>query len=420
MNIALLERELAAKQSAAKDLFSKHTKAADAAGREMTDDERGEVQKALDDANGIKGQIARAKSDDAMRAEVDRIIGVQEKHAQAVADQTREAAKGRKSMGQQFVESAAMDFLKTRRHHGSGMWQTPSVELHATTITSDDGSPGSGGDLIVPQYLPGVKVPLLFRRLVVADLLAPGTTDSNAIIYMQETVFTNAADTVAEGAIKPESTLIFDKVTETIHKIAHWIPITDEMLEDVSYIRSYVDGRLRLGVMMAEEDKLLNGAASPDEINGLLNRTGLRTAEVAGGSPDSPNADAVFRQMMGIFTDSFIMPDGIVMNPSNWQTIQLMKDTSGAYMGGGPFGLPPAPRLWGLPVVVTPAITTGTALVGAFGSQAQIFRKGGIQVAVSNSHSDFFIRNLTAIRAEERLGLAVYRPSAFGTVTGLD
>jgi HK97 family phage major capsid protein len=64
-------------------------------------------------------------------------------------------------------------------------------------------------------------------------------------------------------------------------------------------------------------------------------------------------------------------------------------------------------------------MTAGTALVGAFKTAAQIFRKGGVRVEASNSHADFFVKNLVAIRAEERLALAVYRPAAFGEVTGL-
>jgi hypothetical protein len=48
-----------------------------------------------------------------------------------------------------------------------------------------------------------------------------------------------------------------------------------------------------------------------------------------------------------------------------------------------------------------------------------VFANGGLRVEASNSHQDFFIKNLVAIRAEERLALAVYRPAAFGTATGL-
>jgi HK97 family phage major capsid protein len=70
-------------------------------------------------------------------------------------------------------------------------------------------------------------------------------------------------------------------------------------------------------------------------------------------------------------------------------------------------------------VVVTPAIAQGTALVGAFQLSAQVYRREGIRVEATNSNEDDFLKNLIAIRVEERLGLAVYRPAGFGTVTGL-
>jgi HK97 family phage major capsid protein len=429
MNIAVLERELEQKQTHARAVFEKHTKAAEVAqpARELTDDERKEINAALAAAKLVKAKLDRAKGDQATSEEIERLLSAQDRQRTDAASQNRDNAskQQRLTLGQQFVQSEAFaEWNKaTRGRKGAkgAQWASPVITLHphGETLTSDSGSPGSGGDLIVPQYLPGVKVPLLFRRLTIADLIAPGTTDSNAIIYMQETLFDNKADTVPEGTIKPESALRFDQVSDLVHTIAHWLPVTEQMLEDVSGLRSYIDARLRLGVQLAEEQKLLDGAASPAEITGIRNRVGLRTAEAAGGSPDDPNADAVFRQMMGIYTDSLVRPDGIVMNPTDWQGIQLMKDGNGAYMGGGPFSLPPAPSLWGLPVVVTPAIEPGTALVGAFQSAAQIFRKGGIDVQATNSHSDYFIRNLVAIRAEERLALAVYRPSAFGEVTGL-
>ena len=72
----------------------------------------------------------------------------------------------------------------------------PYAALYAATLTSD---PASGGDLVVPDYRPGI-FPMLYRPLVVADLFAIGTTDSNLVTYMVETTYVNAADTVAEGA----------------------------------------------------------------------------------------------------------------------------------------------------------------------------------------------------------------------------
>ncbi len=189
------------------------------------------------------------------------------------------------------------------------------------------------------------------------------------------------------------------------------------MLEDVAQIQSYIDARLRLGVQIEEEDQLLNGTTTPPDIVGIMNRTGLATA-VAMGSPDTA-IDAIFRQIMAIFGSSFLMPDGVVVNPADWAQILLTKSDDGAYLTAGPFSAIQSPTLWGLPVAVTPSIAAGTALVGAFKTGAQVFRRGGIRVEASNSHQDYFIKNLVAIRAEERLALAVYRPGAFGKVTGI-
>ena len=207
-------------------------------------------------------------------------------------------------------------------------------------------------------------------------------------------------------------------VTDPVRKIAHWLPVTEEMLEDVAQIRSYIDARLRLGVQMEEEDQLLNGTGVAPNLLGLLKRAGL-AADVVRADPET-NADAIFRQMMAIYATSFLMPDGIVVNPTNWAATALLKTATGEYLGGGPFAPHPAADAVG-PAGLGHARASGRAprSVGAFKTGAQVFRKGGIRVEASNSHSDFFIKNLVAIRAEERLALAVYRPGGFGEVTGL-
>lgn len=410
MNIAAMERDLAAKKGAIEALLTKQMEAAQNEERERTDDERKDVDALMAEARSLKARIDHAKGDDSIRAEMAKWVG-SSSTAQAV-DATALTTAAPKSLGEQFVASEAMTYLQRTSGKRIGAWSTPGVELMATTL---DTSTGSGGKLIVSDYQPGI-LPLLFKRLVIADLIAPGTTDSNSITYMKETTFTNAAAPTSEGAAKPESTLVFDQVTDSVRKIAHFLPVTEEMLEDVAQIRSYIDQRLRLGVELAEEDQLLNGNGTPPNLQGILNRSGLTTAQARG--TDS-NADAVFKQITTIATAVFAQPTGIVMNPANWQTVQLTKNANGNYLGNGPWSPAQPAQLWGLPVAVTPTIASGTALVGDFRGSAQIFRKGGIRVEASNSHQDFFVKNLVAIRAEERLALAVYRPAAFGTVTGL-
>jgi HK97 family phage major capsid protein len=408
MNLDAMERDLETKRAAIESTLTKQMQAAEKVSRERTADEKKTVDDMLAEAKSLKARIDSARGDLSLTAEIAKLTS----GIKPVAQPATPKPGAIKSLGAQFVESDAYEFFRRGGHRGNAAWRSPSVELMATTI---DESNGVGGPLIVTQYLPGIT-PLLFKRLVVADLLAPGTTDSNSVTYMKELAFTNAAAAVAEGGTKPESALSFVQATDLVRKIAHWLPVTEEMLEDVAQIRSYIDSRLRLGVALTEEDQLLNGSGVAPNLQGLLNRSGLTAAQARG---TDTNADAIFKQIATIASAVFVQPTGIVINPANWQTIQLTKLTTGAYYGAGPFAAPQTPTLWGLPAVQTPTIAAGTALVGDFAGSAQFFRHGGLRGEASNSHQDFFIKNLVAIRAEERGALAVYRPSAFGTVTGL-
>lgn len=420
INIDALERDLLKKTGEAAALFEKTAKTCQAheekdkdgkvisTGRLMTDDERNAIKALIDQGGALKGRIDAARGDANMSAEILRLTAGMTSPAGGGAKKVE-----RRSLGQQFVASDAYAWVKKTAGMRSSGWTSPSAELMATTL--DEGT-ASGGELLITETRPGI-LPLLFKRLTVADLLGKGQTDGTTIKYLKESTFTNAAAAVAEGAPKPESTLAFTTVSDDVEKIAHWLPVTDEMLEDVSQIRSYIDTRLRLGLDIKEEDELLNGDGTSPNISGLLDRTGLTAAEVRAGSVT--NAEAIFVEMMKVFNAAFVMPTGTILNPANWQTIQLSKDGQGRYYGSGPFGGPQTPTLWGLPVVPTPSIVASTGLVGDFATAAMVFRKGGVRVEASNSHSDFFVRNLTAIRCEERLALAVFRPAAFGTITSL-
>lgn len=331
-----------------------------------------------------------------------------------------------KSVADQVASSDGYKAAVVAKNNGERF--AAKVDVKATILQST-----IGAGTVVPVYQNGI-LPTLFRRLTVADLMPNAGIGGPTLIYMQETAVTNGAATVAEGAAKPASDITIAQVTEVIRKIATTAKISDEMLADASYVGGYVSGRLVLFVQLAEEDQLLNGNGTAPNIRGLMNRTGLATAVAVPGSPtQTDRVDSIYSQISAIRSTAFLEPDGIVMNPTDWKTIRLNKDANNQYFGGGPFtgaygnganttdsgNLGENPDLWGCRVVVTPAIAAGTALVGAFGTGAQVFRRSGITVEMTNSNEDDFKNNLVAMRAEERLGLAVYRPGAFGKVTGL-
>lgn len=333
-----------------------------------------------------------------------------------------------KSIEEQFADSTGFKNAVAAKNAGERFAANVDLKVAGNVLES-----GTGAGTVVPTYLPGI-VPTLFRRLTVAQLMPNAGISSPTLIYMQETAVTNSAATVAEGAAKPLSDITIAQVTENVRKIANTGKISDEMLDDASYVAGYFQGRLVLFVQLAEEDQLLNGNGTAPNLTGLLNRSGLATAVAVPGTPtQTDRLDSLYDQISAIRASSFLEPDGIVMNPTDWKTIRLNKDANSQYFGGGPFtgaygngsaaadsgNLGENPDVWGCRVVVTPAIAAGTALVGAFGTGAQVFRRSGITVEMTNSNEDDFKNNLVAMRAEERLALAVYRPGAFGKVTGL-
>lgn len=431
MTLAQLEADLAAKKTQARSLIDATAlkcrdhvaRAATASepaqtGRLMTADERGAIDAILGEAEAIQQRISGMQSDASLLRRLDQITGGGSPATPSSGAPSH--ATSRLTIGAQFVQAAPyLAWIRGGGHRNAGAWSSPPVDaafdgwlMRATTLTED---PASGGALVRPDFQVGI-VELRYRRTVVADLIAPGTTESNLIQYTKEKSFTNAADAVKEAALKPESALVFEPASSPVRKLAHWIPVSEEMLEDFAQTRSIIDARLTLGLALKEEDELLNGTGVDPHLLGLNKLPGLSPAVALG---TDTIADAMLKQITAIATTTYIYPDGWVMNPADWLTVQIAKNQQGNYMGAGPYAPPQAPQLWGLPGAVTPAEAAGEALVGAYRFAAQVFRKGGIRIEATNSHQDFFIKNLVAIRGEERLALAVYREAAFGKVTGL-
>lgn len=341
--------------------------------------------------------------------------GVTSPGAEAAAEAEEKAPKTL-AIGEQIAASAEYKDYVARIKAGGGVRQSRPIEVQNAALGVGD----IGADVIAPQRQPGI-LPILFERLTVADLMPSGTTSSGTVRYVVETTATNAASTVAEKGTKPEAALDFDTVDEPVRKIAVVFKMSDEMVEDFDQFTGYVNGRLVLFVRIREEQQLLNGAGTGNDIDGILNRS-ITAAQPLGG--DSI-AIAVHKEITKVRVASFLDPTGVVFHPNDWQSARLEQDTNEQFYGGGPFTGPygvngiAGDTYWGLPTVVTQAMTENTVLVGAFRTAAQVFRRSGITVDMTNSDGDDFLNNITTVRAEERLALAVYRPAAFGTVTGV-
>ena len=128
----------------------------------------------------------------------------------------------------------------------------------------------------------------------------------------------------------------------------------------------------------------------------------------------TPTKTALDRPLLGIAqVEAALYPcDAIVINPTDWRRMQLIKDGMGNYIAGGPF-VSQAPVAWNLPLVTSMSIAAGNFLVGAFRFDAQVFDRMAPEVVISTEDQDNFVKNLITIRGEERLAFATKVPAAF-------
>jgi HK97 family phage major capsid protein len=375
---------------------------ADGEGRNLSRRERARVESAVEELED--GQVRRK-----MNARIGNLLGAGDGRPS-----DPNVRFGGERPGDAFVKSAGYQQIRDSATRPS-RWSSGPIEVKATLLEGDLDTPGAGAPLSPFDVRPGIQ-PVLFQPTTIASLIATTQTSTNRVRVVVESLATNAADVVAEGGAKPESTLEFEERDEPVRKIATFLPISDELISDAPGLQGYLNGRLSLFVQQEEENQLLNGDGSGINLAGILDRVPPANTGIASTVTGANSADHIY-EALTVAAQSYLMPDGIVVNPEDWGALRLVKDSQGNYIGGSPFSnaAQPGEALWGKRVVITEAIAAGTVLVGAFGSGATLFRRGGLSVEASNSHADYFQKDLVAIRAETRLALAVHRPEAFAT-----
>jgi uncharacterized linocin/CFP29 family protein len=311
-----------------------------------------------------------------------------------------------KGWGARIVETPEYKTVQGRGGNLSFIAHLPDVTLKATMLTSNTFAPATVRGPRLVEYA--------MRRPVVSDLIPSDETDQTAIRYMEETTFTNAAAPVAEDGQKPESTLGLTERSVPVELIATVMGMSRQQIDDVNQFMAYVERRGRVMLELAEEVQLLTGNGTSPQLQGFLTKTGVQTQ--AKGADPTP--DAIYKAFTLIRFTGFAEPSAVVFHPNDWQDIRLLRTAAGEYIWGNPAEEGPE-RIWGKPIIQTPAETEGTALTGDFPLYSHISRKMGVTVEVTNSHGTDFDYNRYRLRIEERLSLEIYRPAAFAKVTGI-
>lgn len=305
-------------------------------------------------------------------------------------------AERQKSYGEQLVESEQF-----KRFSENGKQGSMKMDLKAVTSTA-------AGGLIRPLYeTEPVGIPK--RRFTIRDLLPVVPISTSSVDYPKQQSRTNAAAPVAESAAKPYSDYAWTNATAPVRTIAHLAKLTRQAMDDAPRLVAEVDAEMRYGLALVEEAQILNGNGTGQNLSGIVTQATAYAAPITVASPTSID---MLRLAMLQGALALYPATGIVLNEADWARIELTKTTDGAYLFANPQGTVDA-RMWGLPVVATPAMEIDKFLVGNFQIGATLYDRMGVEVLISTENDKDFEMNLATMRAEERLALAVKRPGAF-------
>ncbi|MET4595772.1 MULTISPECIES: phage major capsid protein [unclassified Sphingomonas] len=309
------------------------------------------------------------------------------------------------SAGNRFLREKATDVAQLAGQRG---------EIALSMRAAVTSGAASGGAL-APEAEDGVVI-LPRRKLMVRDLLPVIRITAGSVEYPKQTTRTNNAAPVAEGDLKPESQLAWALQTAQVRTIAHYVMASRQILEDAPQLAGLINEDLLFGLRDVEDLQLVMG-------DGLgQNLTGMYPAATAYSAPyalTAPNKmDRIGSALLQLALADY-NADGIIMHPSDWLRIKLLKDAAGGYLTADPISgkssngdMTERPMLWGVPVIPTKSMAVGKFLVGEFRAAVTLYDRWEVRIEASTQDRDNFIRNLCTILGEERVALAIKQAGA--------
>jgi len=341
----------------------------------------------------------------------DEVKAVSEGFKTLQADFTELAQKGFKmqaaeaplSIGEQFVKSDAFKAFTANNSDSSRVrYEVPKLNITGVKSTTIGGS-----TTVFPMQMPGV-IAGGFVPLTVRQALRTIPVSTNQVNSLREATWVNSAAEASEGSAKKESDITFENYDVPIRTIAHWLKVSNQLLADAPAIVAYIESRLRDGLAQRVEQQLIAGNGTSPNISGITD-SGNFTAFTP--ESDENLVDSINRAKYTLWAAGF-PPDLVIVNPADWGAMERTREgaNSGTYLYGAP-GMAAGMNPFGLRVVLSTYVTQGQFIIGAFNPTVVLYERSGTVIEMGYVNADF-TNNLVTIRAEERLGLGIERPTA--------
>ena len=376
-----------------------------------------EIKAALDShKSSIDAAIQKYESELAVAGEASNeakaaVKALSEKFESTVTDLAQKMEGIKTSAKDSVIETAGAEFIKSDafKQLVAGNTQRARIEVK-NTVTS-------GTTTVFPQQMAGI-ISGDFKPLTIRQLFRAIPVSGNMVNSLREASWTNDAAEVSQGAAKPESDITFEQYNVPITTVAHWIKVSNQLLADAPAVVAYIDTRLRDGLAQRVDAQLLNGNGTSPNLSGITD-SGNYTAYTA--TSGDLLVDAINRAKYALWAKGYA-PDAVIVNPADWGTMERTREYNaggiqGSYLYGMP-GVAAGVNPFGVRIVLSNNMAAGKFAIGAFDMACALYTRQGATVEMGYVNADF-TNNLVTIRAEERLGLGVEKPSAiyYGDIT---
>lgn len=399
--------------------------------RDFTEDEKSLVEKTLDEVHDLEVEVEKARKNEDL---IDRITAVGEyiekrSNADPGTGSSPSGKRNGRTIGETFVNSPEWKSWMKQMAPGGLIPDTrkglssPPVEIKGFDLFGRKdlltGSSDTSAGAFVESERTGIYEPLGRYPLLLRNLISVRQTTSDTVEFVRQVTQVTQATPVPEANVtdysgatgevsgeKPEAAMTFERVLETVKTIAVWIPATKRALSDAAQLRGLIDQELREDAQEELENQLLNGTGVGENFTGLAN-----TANVLVQAWDTDLLVTTRKAITNLLINGKQIPSAYLFNPQDWETFDLLQDSEGRFRWGGP--LMQGPRtLWGVPVAQSFFQAQGTGWLANWRKMV-LWDRMMATITATDSHADFFIRNLVAILCELRAAMGVIRPSAF-------
>lgn len=352
-----------------------------------------------------------------------------EKHTsleKEIADMKKLSDKGRQarpvSPGQKFTSSESFNRMVKSKEVRCEPVQVGNVHRRDTDwgpLVSGTEEDEGAGVVTIPDRMPGI-VEKVWEPISMRDIVGRGTTTSDQIEYLKES-FDNKADfhddknTVDVSGddlleLKKRSGIKFEKETVNVVTLAHYLAVGRNAIADAPQIQTRINVNGIKGIEAVEDLQIIAGTGGSEKFTGILNTSGI--AEDTSFPNVVENALDKIRISLARSRKLGYPVDAIVMEPETFAVMQLLKGDDKHYIWVEA-GQGIAATVWRVRVVENNGMPVNKVLVGDFGGSSMLWDREQAQISMTDSHKDWFARNMLALRIEARMAFEVTRPAAF-------